>query len=129
MWNPLVSQSRFASRSRQVTDEESTGKWLVPADLGDPDLVWERIVMAAASGKLPGAKISSVHLDRILGHHLICVYCERSDTDSVEKLLTALRAMGIEGHLRYKTCKATAEGREEFLWVSADFETKQQASP
>lgn len=122
MWQPVVSQSRFISRTFRVTDEEATGKWLVPADLGDPDLVWESIAVAAASGRIPGAKISSSHLDRILGHHLICVYCERSDRESVSDLLGLLRDMGISGPLRYKTCKATVERREEFLWMSSDFE-------
>lgn len=118
MWKPVVSASRFASRTFRVTDDEATGKWLVPSELGDPDGVWERIAEAAARGEVAGAKISSAHLDKILGHHLICVYCERSDRDSVAALLKVIRDLGVKGDLRYKTCKATVERREEFLWMS-----------
>jgi hypothetical protein len=118
MWKPVVSATRFGSRTFRVTDEEATGKWLVPATLGDPDGIWERISAAAASGVIVGAKISSQHLDRILGHHLICAYCERSDRHTVEATLGIMRGLGVEGHLRYKTCLATVEGREEFLWNS-----------
>lgn len=122
MWNPTISTRRFGSRTFRLTDEEATGKWLVPAALGDPEGIWERIATAAARGSIPGAKISSRHLDRILGHHLICVYCERSDRNTVDAMLGTLRQMGVEGHLRYKTCLATVERREEFFWTSDDLE-------
>jgi hypothetical protein len=118
MWKPVISATRFVSRTFRVTEEEATGKWLVPADLGDPDGVWERIAGAAARGDIAGAKISSAHLDGILGHHLICVYAERSDRETVETLLKVIRRLGVRGDLRYKTCKATVERREEFLWAS-----------
>jgi hypothetical protein len=118
MWKPTISATRFGSRTFRLTDKEATGKWLVSAALGDPDGIWERIAAAAASGSIPGAKISSQHLDGILGHHLICVYCERSDRSTVEAMLKVLRSLGVEGHLRYKTCLATVERREEFLWTS-----------
>lgn len=122
MWNYVISQSQFAS-SRNVAEEEmSTGKWLVPVPLGDPDDIWETICVAAASGVLVGAKISSGRLDRILGHHLVCVYCPESSEATVRATLEQLRTMGVTGPLEYKTDKATYERREDRLWSSGSLE-------
>ena len=127
MWMSPISRTQFVSRTFRMTDEEATGKWLVPAELGDPDEVWERICVAAACGQLPGVKISSPRLDEILGHHLICVYCERSDKETASSVLKTIRGLGVEGHLRYKSCKATVDGRDEYLWSSEELEAVNSA--
>lgn len=118
MWNPVVSAIRFQSNKGRGSEETSTGKWLVPIPFGKIEEIWEPIEDAAALGKIAGAKISSRYLDQKLGHHLACVYCRSSDRESVAELLHKLRNLGIDGTLRYKTCRATIDRREEFLWTS-----------
>jgi hypothetical protein len=93
---------------------------------GETETIWEPIEDAAIRGDVAGAKLSSRHLDRILGHHLACVYCTSSDRKSVVELLRKLRDLGVDGPLKYKTCRATIERREEFLWISDEIEGFEQ---
>jgi hypothetical protein len=77
MWEPEIRSGFFYSRYDVDDERNSTGKWLVPVEFGDPDEIRERIQVATASRKFIAVKISSWRLDEILGHHLVCVYSER----------------------------------------------------
>ena len=129
MWQPVYRQSGFASRSEVTEETESTGKWLVPIALDDLDGLWERIVVAAASGELPAAKLSSPLLDAILGHHLACVYSPDSSREEAASVLGKLRSLGVTGPLSYKTDLATTQGRDDKLWVSIDVEAEAAPMP
>jgi hypothetical protein len=122
MWYPIVSASPFLSRVNTQNDETATGKWLVPVPLRDPDETWDDIQDASAGGIFVAAKISGPKLDAILGHKLVCVYSRTSDENAVAEVLRHLREIGVKGDLRYKSDKATAEGRDEYLWTSRQFE-------
>jgi hypothetical protein len=126
MWNPLVG--RFVSVVGP-NDETGSGKWLVPVPFGDPDGLWVRISAAASEGVLPGAKLSSLRLDGILGHHLVCAYCPLSNREAVAVVLATLRGLGATGDLEYKSDRATLLGRDEKLWHSADIETPKPLHP
>lgn len=109
--------------SNSWSDEPyGTGKWLVEIPLGDPDEIWERIVMAACDGRVAATKISSEKLDEILGHHMVCVYCRLSDKESVGETLRVLRELGVQGSLFYKSDRATHAGVDDHLWHSDGIE-------
>lgn len=84
---------------------------------------------AACGGDIAATKMSGPRLDSIVGHHLACVYCRMSDEASVGEALAVLRDLGVEGPLCYKADKATAEGREEHLWTSDQFEVDATPRP
>jgi|GEM_PF-4265205 len=121
LWHPTLSFTGFKSIVRE-TDEASTGKWLVPISIPDIACLWEEIEDAACEGKLLAVKKSTDVLGRKLGHHLACVYCSASDTDSVREVLKVLRELGVDGELRYKSDRSTHEFRSDYLWSSAEIE-------
>lgn len=122
MWRPAISVFGFSSTPFCSDDLAASGKWLVPVSLGDTDGAWQKLADAAANGDLLAVKISSDRLDLILGHHLVCVYCQTSQSANVIATLGKLRTLGISGVLRYKSDRATLQRRDEYLWTSADFE-------
>lgn len=122
MWRPAISAFGFNSTPYCRKDLTASGKWLVPVALGDKDGIWQKLADAATNGDLPAVKISSDRLDRILGHHLVCVYCQTSQRPDVIATLVKLRILGINGELRFKSDRATLLCRDEYLWTSADFE-------
>jgi hypothetical protein len=121
MWMTIVSKEKFLS-SFHGDDITSSGKWLVPIPLGDPEGIWDRLASAARSGELDAVKISSARLDAEIGHHLVCVYCKVSFESYVGETLTTLRELGVKGDLQYKSDKATFDGRDEYLWQSVKFD-------
>ena len=126
MWNKCIGT--FVS-SIGKTDEESTGKWLVPI-LFDDDQTWEKIkenieiikntrefsAYDIKFKKISGAMISSFELNNILGHHLVCVF---TYPHNIWDTLNILRDIGITGELKYKSDKATMEDRDEYLHIAA----------
>lgn len=121
LWHSTVSASGFSS-TIAPDDVSSSGKWLVPIELGDPETLWGAIGAAVLRGEFAAAKHSSRELDAKLGHHLVCVYCPVSSRETVEVALVRLRGLGIEGAIDYKSDRATQRGVDEHLWTSADFE-------
>lgn len=123
MWYPIVAKERFVSIF-QLDDTQSSGKWLIPIPFGDPDGIWKRLANAARDGRLRAVKISAPPLDEKLGHHLVCAYSKISTQIAVGEALAKLRMLGVSGDLRYKSDKATLEGRDEYLWSSVDLEPR-----
>lgn len=121
LWHPTLSTTGFRSRILE-TDELSTGKWMVPIPIPDIGKLWEEIEDAACEGKLLAVKKSTDILGKKLGHNLVCVYCERSDADTVREVLTVLRELGVEGELQYKSDRSTFEFRNDYLWSSSEME-------
>ncbi|KQT04078.1 putative phosphothreonine lyase domain-containg protein [Rhizobium sp. Leaf386] len=122
MWHAAISKSGFTSHAFCDDDKSASGKWLVPVALGDPEGIWRILADAAAQGELAAVKISSARLDVKLGHHLVCAYCETSQENDVRDALTKLRNLGVSGELRYKSDRATLQGRDEYLWHSTELE-------
>jgi hypothetical protein len=121
LWFPTLSKSGFRSVIAD-TDHASTGKWLVPIPVPDTGLIWEEIEDAAVEGRLLAVKKSTHELVRLIGHNLACVYCAASDADTVAETLQTLREIGVDAELRYKSDRATFDGRDECIYSSADFE-------
>ncbi|TCA62722.1 DUF1917 domain-containing protein [Rhizobium pisi] len=120
LWYPTLSKSGFRSIISD-TDEASTGKWLVPITVPDIGLVWEEIEDAAVEGRLTAVKKSTPQLRKQIARDLVCVYCTASDADTVAETLAILREIGVTDELRYKSDRATSDGREEYLWQSDNF--------
>ncbi|KQT95437.1 MULTISPECIES: putative phosphothreonine lyase domain-containg protein [Rhizobium] len=123
MWHAAISKSGFTSQIGGDDDILASGKWLVPIALGDPEGIWRKLAEAAAHGDLAAVKISSARLDVKLGHHLVCAYCKTSQENDVNETLTKLRNLGATGDLRYKSDRATLQGRDEYLWHSTELES------
>ncbi len=121
LWFPSISKSGFRSVIGD-TAEASSGKWLVPITVPDIGQMWEEIEDAAVEGRLLAVKKSTGLLRKKIGHDLVCVYCSASDVDTVVETLAILRDIGVADELRYRSDKATFEGRDEYLWSSVDFE-------
>ncbi len=121
LWYPTLSKSGFRSIIAD-TDEASSGKWLMPVGVPDIAGIWEEIEDAAVGGRLLAAKKSTQMLRRKIGHDLVCVYCSASDAETVGETLAVLREIGLTDELRYKSDRATFDGREEYLWSSNDIE-------
>ena len=112
MWqHPIGSFSNII----KDTDEESTGKWLVPISFDD-DEAWQKIQDNVANRKIISAKISSKRLDEKLGYHLVCVY---TYPWNVRETLKVLREIGFIGELKYKSDRATYEDRDGYLYFSS----------
>ncbi|NTI03175.1 DUF1917 domain-containing protein [Agrobacterium rhizogenes] len=120
-WHSTISKHGFRSNILG-SDEASTGKWLVSIPNPDIGLTWEDIEGAVVEGRLLAVKKSTATLRKKLGHDLVCIYCSASDVDTVVETLRVLREIGVDGDLRYKSDRATFDGREEYLWSSNDFE-------
>ncbi len=119
MWQALISKFGFESILSD-DDHSSSGKWLVPIALGDPDGIWQKLQQAAHEGQVTAVKISAPPLDDVLGHHLVCAYCPSSHENHVVPALSVLRRLGVKDQIRYKSDKATVEARDEYLWDSRD---------
>jgi hypothetical protein len=122
MWHSLIQSAPFRSNFAVLTDEEASGKWLVPIPFDDPKQTWDTIVEAVARGELLAVKKSGPSLDRIVGHHIVCVYSTLSTQEKAREVLTVLRRIGVEGDLFYKSDRATAMGNDDKLWTSFDIE-------
>jgi len=122
MWEPVIRSGHFSSNVNARDERQSTGKWLVPVEFGDPDGVWERIQVATAFRRFAAVKISAPTLSAILGHRLVCVYSESSEEEQVGEVLRCLREIGVQGNLTYKTDLATFQGRDDKLWTSEQLE-------
>ncbi|OAE45434.1 putative phosphothreonine lyase domain-containg protein [Agrobacterium tumefaciens] len=121
LWHPTLSKTDFRSGVRD-SDEASTGKWIVTIKLPDIGKVWEEIEDAAVEGRLAAVKKSTLLMRQKIGHDLVCIYCARSDQETVADCLAVLRDLGVEGDLFYKSDRATDENRDDHLYRSSDFE-------
>ncbi|HBF30618.1 hypothetical protein [Rhizobium sp.] len=121
LWYPTLSSTVFRSIVAD-SDQQSTGKWLVPIGVPDISLLWEEIEDAAVEGKFLAVKKSTIQLRKEIGHDLVCIYCNTSDAETVGETLKILREIGVSEELRYKSDRATFEDREDFLYGSTDFE-------
>lgn len=124
MWEPVIRSGFFSSQVNVADERDSTGKWLVPVEFGDPDGTWERIQVATACRKFVAVKKSGKTLDDILGHHIVCVYSTSSREEEVRAVLGRLREIGVKGELTYKTDLATVQGRDDKLWISERIEDR-----
>ncbi|MBX3080192.1 MAG: DUF1917 domain-containing protein [Anaerolineae bacterium] len=82
-----------------------TGQWVIRTNLEDIDAMWERIKTATEAGKL-GYKSKAASVSRMgknASGRMICVRTyDADDQADVERVLNALREIGIEGKLRYE---------------------------
>lgn len=109
-WFPSFSECGFTSIVSE-TDIASSGKWVIR----NPGALWEEIDGAVIDGRLLAIKKSWCH-------SIALVYCHASDAETVSASLSILREIGVSGELQYKSCRATDQKRDEYLWTSDDFE-------
>jgi len=91
------------------------GKWLIFVREHEVDTVWEKIALATEQGLLgDAAKVSTAKprsdYDRKI--RVICVYTyDWKDEEDVHRVRQALRELGIDWRLRYKTDEDTLTGK------------------
>ncbi len=92
------------------------GKWLVFVGRDNVDDVWSKIAQAVKKGALgSSAKVSTAKPNanaKDPSTHVICVYTyDSDDLADVKRVRQALRDLGIERPIGYKTDAATHEQR------------------
>lgn len=114
-----------------------SGKRLVFTPPGNHDEAWDKIRAATELGRLGyAAKAARALQGRAnrAGALVTCVYSyDYEDHDDVRRVLAALRELGIEGRLSYKSDEATLQGtygRGAAIYVSqpgsSDFEDRRR---
>jgi Domain of unknown function (DUF1917) len=114
-----------------------SGKWLVFTPPDSHDEAWDKIRAATELGELGyAAKAATALQGRVnrAGALVTCVYTyDYEDHDDVQRVLAALRGLGIEGRLSYKSDEATSQGtygRGTAIYVSqpgsSDFEDRRR---
>lgn len=114
-----------------------SGKWLIFTPPEDHDDVWDKIRAATELGRLGySAKAATALQGRAnrAGALVTCVYThDYEDHDDIRRVLAALRELGIEGRLSYKSDEATLQGtygRGTAIYVSqpgsSDFEDRRR---
>lgn len=114
-----------------------SGKWLVFTPPDDHDDVWDKIRAATEIGGLGYAAKAATALQgqaNRAGALVTCVYThDYEDHDDVRRVLAALRGLGVESRLSYKSDEATLQGtygRGAAIYVSqpgsSDFEDRRQ---
>ncbi len=103
----------FAHRQHSAYPDETErdGKWMVFPATEEVDAVWGKIEEAVREGLLGDeAKVAPSPLRGKVGH-VICIYTYDSDdkTDLL-RILTRLRALGINHHATYKENRETQAG-------------------
>jgi len=108
----------YAEDPKQVEREanpEAIGKWLVFVEEADVDAVWEKVAAATQSGRLGfAAKVATAWPNSLArsSKRVICVYTyDFNDHEDVTRVLVALRDLGFEERLSYKTDVDTLAGQ------------------
>lgn len=111
----------YASVKQQLNhprkyNSHKSGKWLVFADIKKIDTTWQTIKKATENGHLGvGAKAATAKSNPNAtsdSEKVICIYTYNwQDVDDVYRVEKALRSIGIEETLYYKTDSDTLEGK------------------
>jgi hypothetical protein len=104
------------SRTNRVRFTERSGKWLIFVPMAELDDAWSKIKQATQAGLLSNDSKAATGLpnpnaiDPTL--KVICVYTyDSDDREDVFRVRQALRDLGFERPIPYKTDQATLEGR------------------
>jgi predicted RecB family nuclease len=108
----VVKPQRHPQKFKQI----KSGKWLVFSDINDHDSVWQKIKRATQDGLLGvGAKAATSKPNPnapSADEKVICIYTYNwLDIDDVYRVEKALRKIGIEQTLYYKTDSDTIAGQ------------------
>ena len=89
------------------------GKWLIFVSKDKVDKLWGKIRLDTIIGFLGyKSKVSTAHATKNRKSHVICVYTHDSNNKKdVMKIRKKLKSLGIKEENRYKTNKATLEGK------------------
>jgi hypothetical protein len=97
-----------------VSEYTKAGKWLWFLPLRALDAGWRLIKAAVEAGQLgPGAKVATLgsDFDGDPTRRPVIIYtADYHDEQDVQRVLNALRALGVRDALAYKTDEATARG-------------------
>jgi hypothetical protein len=121
----------WSCRPKKRVNALKVGKWLIFCSPQQVDRLWATIVTSMDGGALSkvsiGCKVNTAGRDP--NKHVICVYTANYlNKDGVAACLSALRELGIEGVLSYKTDNQTrakqyaSRGIKASTYSSSDFE-------
>ena len=115
---PSTCTDRFwiTARAPGSAVSRDAGKWLVFVSRARVDAWWERIRRAVRAGELgPSAKVSTCRpTPNAKGgtDHVICVYVRNAhDELEVDRVRDALRSLGVDWPIPFKTDDQTRSGR------------------
>jgi hypothetical protein len=105
-----------AARKNRVRRTERAGKWLIFVPLGELDAAWAKVRKATEAGLLgDSSKAATALLNPNAADptkRVICVYTyDSNDREDVFRVRQALRDLGFDRPIPYKTDRATLEGR------------------
>ena len=104
------------ARKNRVPSTERSGKWLIFVPLEELDTAWVKIKKATQDGLLGNSSKAATALPSPYAadptKRVICVYTyDSDDREDVLRVRQALRDLGFDRLMPYKTDKATLEGR------------------
>jgi hypothetical protein len=101
-------------RKQNEDDSDLIGKWMVFASRDSVDLVWEKLSDAVRSGILSNCtiatKVSTAARSTNPSFAIMIYTSDYRDKKVVASCLSAIRQLGITGHLYYKTDAQTLAG-------------------
>jgi hypothetical protein len=105
-----------AARRNRVRRTERSGKWLIFVPPGELDAAWAKIKKATEAGLLGDSSKAATALPNPNAADptakVICVYTyDSDDREDVLRVRQALRDLGFDRPIPYKTDRATLEGR------------------
>jgi hypothetical protein len=104
------------ARKNRVPFTERSGKWLIFVPLNELDDAWAKIKKATEEGLLGNSSKAATTLPNPNAadpaKRVICVYTyDADDREDVFRVRQALRDLGFDRPIPYKTDRATLEGR------------------
>jgi Domain of unknown function (DUF1917) len=104
------------ARKRRVRRTERSGKWLIFVPLDELDAAWAKVKKATQEGLLGNSSKAATALSNPNAadpaKRVICVYTDDADDrEDVLRVRQALRDLGFDRPMPYKTDQATLEGR------------------
>jgi hypothetical protein len=104
------------TRKNRVLFTERSGKWLIFVPLDVLDAAWAKIKQATEAGLLSNSSKAATALANPNAadptKKVICVYTyDADDREDVLRVRQALRDLGFDKPMPYKTDRATLEGR------------------
>ena len=127
----------WSCRRKKRVNASKIGKWLIFCSPQHVDSLWAMIATSMDGGALSnvsiGCKVNTAGRDP--NKHVICVYTANYlNKDGVAACLSALRKLGVDGVLSYKTDNQTrakqyaSRGFKASTYSSYDFEGSKRSS-